>query len=466
MMRNGSKPLWGIGCTAACLLPLALLGCQLEDLEQAPVGSDTQAIIGGNDVPSIDKWPFVPMLSLGGGICTGTLVAPTVVLTAAHCVEGLGNSGPYGTAKFGTGSGNFFDSVTIIDYAKHRAFIGFKEKDIALLRLAEPPMNGDTPVEPVTFNLDPLDQSWVGRNVTTVGFGNNIPPVGGDPSTGTGAGTQREIEYTIDGVTAEHLLVGTMTQNTCQGDSGGPTFAKIDGNWVVLSVTSFGTFNCQGQSNLARTDVYAEDFLLETMAAWYGPCAQDQSCNDSGECQFIDPDCDICGYDGFCGTDCETVDLDCALGGLAGDACEDKYDCESRVCITAPDDDRAKYCSEACDPAQLASEQCDIPLSTCGKSDGGDYCQYSGPTPGTQGAACTDGGECLSSLCDPKNAICVEPCSSNSDCSDDFECRSIGGTKVCTVPGDGGCNAGSSSESLGFFALALLGLVGLRRRRR
>ena len=462
MMRDRSKSLWGIGCTAACLLPFAL-GCQVDELDSVDVGETAQAIIGGFNVAGETEWEFVPMLSLGGGTCTGTLVAPTIVLSAAHCVEGVSS----GRAYFGLGGGNgFYDDVRVIDIATHRAYSGFKEKDIALLRLERQPddVNGD-PMEPVRFNLDALDQSWIDYPITTVGFGHNIAPTGGDPSTGTGSGTQRQVESKILGVTAEHLLVGTMDQNTCQGDSGGPTFAKIDGEWVVMAVTSFGTFNCLGQSNLARTDVYQDDFLLETMAAWSGPCAQDNSCNDSGECQFLDPDCDVCGYDGICGLDCESVDLDCPLGGLAGDRCEDQYDCESRVCITATDDPRVKYCSEECDPNQLAAEQCDIPLSSCVNTEGANYCTFTGPTPGTQGAACTNPDDCLGA-CDPNHAICVEACNSDDDCGDEWECSRVSGTKVCTVPEDGGCRTGGKSSNLAWIALALLGMLATRRRRR
>lgn len=125
-----------------------------------------------------------------------------------------------------------------------------------------------------------------------------------------------------------------------------------------------------------------------------------------------------------------------------------------------PDDSRVKYCSAECDEGGNALSQCDTPLSVCRDST----CQFAGPTPGTQGAACTGSDECLGA-CDTENAICVEPCDSNDDCSDDFECRSISGTKVCTVPGGGGgCQSGGAAQGTATFALLLLGLIALRRR--
>jgi MYXO-CTERM domain-containing protein len=218
---------------------------------------------------------------------------------------------------------------------------------------------------------------------------------------------------------------------------------------------------------VTRTDRYAPEFLFEVMSAWSGPCAQDGVCNEDNACEYPDPDCDICGLDGICGAECDRVDLDCALGGLAGDSCGDRFDCESRVCIVAPDDGRISYCSDECDPNLAVGDQCDVPLTRCGKSsDGQDVCQYAGPTPGSQGAACTDSSECLGA-CDPNNAICVEVCDSNADCSDEFECRSVGGTKVCTVPEEGGCAATGSAgrANLAVIGLAFLGLLAFRRRR-
>jgi MYXO-CTERM domain-containing protein len=66
--------------------------------------------------------------------------------------------------------------------------------------------------------------------------------------------------------------------------------------------------------------------------------------------------------------------------------------------------------------------------------------------------------------------ICVEPCNSDSDCSDEFDCRSVGGTKVCALPEDGGCcSTTSAPPKLGNIALTFLTLFGVifvaRRRR-
>src|SRR5690242_11923247 len=52
------------------------------------VATRAQPVIGGAAAPS-GKWPDAAALMYGGiAECSGTLIAPTVVVTAGHCVAG------------------------------------------------------------------------------------------------------------------------------------------------------------------------------------------------------------------------------------------------------------------------------------------------------------------------------------------------------------------------------------------
>ena len=211
-----------------------------------------------------------------------------------------------------------------------------------------------------------------------------------------------------------------------------------------------------------------QDFLSQVVGAWDGPCQLDGECVTEG-CDVMDPDCDECGFDGSCGTDCESVDLDCPIGGRPGDLCGDKYDCETRLCAVAADDERLSFCSTPCDPARPL-ETCPSPLSTCVDGPDGPQCAYNGPTKSAQGWPCQDGSECRSGMCDANNEICVEACGDGEpECAEPYSCEDLGGTQVCTMPsedGGCGCRAGGGSGPAGAFLAFLLGIAALRRRRR
>lgn len=89
-------------------------------------------------------------------------------------------------------------------------------------------------------------------------------------------------------------------------------------------------------------------------------------------------------------------------------------------------------------------------------------------------AECSANEECQSNLC--VAGKCVQPCNASSDCSDGKECGTVDGSKMCKNPSpasptsssSGGCVAGATGPTGGLVPWALAGLASLvaRRRRR
>ena len=427
------------------------------------VGVQSEAIIGGG---ATTGHPAVVKIESTSGLCTGTLITPTVVLTAAHCVYPSIQEGEtaIGDVSFGSGFGDFFATRDIADMWAHRYYedsisVGF---DIGLVRLSEPAPDS-VPLLP--YNTEIIDETWLGAQITVVGFGVT------DGEAQTGAGEKRTVNLTIDEVRADEIGMGLPNLNICQGDSGGPTLFDTPDGDVILAVSSYGSNFCMDRSYCTRTDVHLEDGLREVEAAWTEPCDADGECVTDGCGDYPDPDCDPCGFDGTCMDGCPKVDLDCPVVGRDGDFCDDADGCESRLCVAALDDASVSYCSVECDPAAPGGG-CQPPLTVCqAADDGNSYCYYNGVTPGTQGADCSTGEDCRSGVCHPDLDICIEECGDGlPECREPYVCSEVGGGMTACVPDDegGGCGCRAGGRGLPGLAAPLLLVFALlvRRKRR
>jgi MYXO-CTERM domain-containing protein len=272
------------------------LACEAPTVEYT---TELQPIVNG-ETAAPGQFPAVGFLFLGGGLCTGTLIEPDWVLTAAHCTSGV--SADNVTFNLGNSIGNATLTVgakKVFTHPQYRDDAFFLGNDIALVELEEP----ITSVTPIPFNTTPLNEvlTFSGACDTTtncftaVGFGDTIGDAGD-------AGTKRFVDIQINSLSEEHINYGlTGTGNTCQGDSGGPAFMTINGQLRVVGVTSGGAQGCTGDSFNQRSDSENSEFLDSTINGGIvippDTCVPDGSCDEA--CGITDPDCN-CQRDGFC----------------------------------------------------------------------------------------------------------------------------------------------------------------------
>ncbi|MCA9713459.1 MAG: trypsin-like serine protease [Myxococcales bacterium] len=210
-------------------------------LASAPLTSSPQTsepIYGGTTVPP-EAWRAVVVVDFGIDLCTGTLVAPDVVLTAAHC---LYSQPPPQLIEIKIGNDRSSPELVlpVESYEVHPAFCAnifeceFDLYDYAYIVLGEPAPD-DAVFPNVLVDQEVWDETMYKDSlVTHVGFGYDDSFV---------RGVKRMVEFPIVGFTRSGLefQAGGDGKDGCQGDSGGPVFARTrDGEWFLAGVASRG----------------------------------------------------------------------------------------------------------------------------------------------------------------------------------------------------------------------------------
>ena len=231
-MRSVRRSIGFVTMSLAAIVGIVTLG-------SAPSG----AIVGGK-AASAGAHQFMASLqdSTGFAFCGGSVIAPSWVLTAAHCVADGDATGLYVV----TGRTNLSDTSTGQRISVAQVFVhpdyANNTHDAALLRLSTPT---SSPAIALATADDDLFET-PGTPVKVTGWGDQFPTMGLFSTS-----SLREVDLNVvsdsecgqtnfgfdpdTGVCAAALL-----KDSCQGDSGGPLFASRAGRPLQIGVVSYG----------------------------------------------------------------------------------------------------------------------------------------------------------------------------------------------------------------------------------
>jgi trypsin len=225
----------------------------------------SHAIVGGHDAAA-GAYPSVAEVHLGKSfLCTGTLIAPTWVMTAGHCGSLTGASGfgspaswpaPLIDVYLGSNKAGKGARATVSQVIVEPDYLATSGYDITLLKLAAPAAQAPTKVAGASET-----SLWsAGTSETIVGWGTTSE--GGDtPDTLQEANVPITTDAYCAGAysdfDAKTMICAGFPQggvDTCQGDSGGPMFGRTSaGALKLVGATSFG----EGCARAGKPGVYA-----------------------------------------------------------------------------------------------------------------------------------------------------------------------------------------------------------------
>ncbi len=229
----------GLPLLAVAVAALLLFAGGCGGVAGEPVAQQASPILGGE---ADDRdFSVAALLHDDVAYCTGTLVSPRIVLTAAHCLLGpRPEQVAFGRAPNAPDAERRRVASVRVDPRFDPATLAH---DVGVVLLVDAASR-----EPVRL-LEPTGAPPVkGEQVRLVGFGWTNPAGADAPA------ERRDGAARIDAIDDEELTFHAAPAQTCRGDSGGPALVRRDDAEYVIGVASSGARDCASLARDVRVD--------------------------------------------------------------------------------------------------------------------------------------------------------------------------------------------------------------------